>query len=360
MNPFAIAALTCAFATSIHAQTALPPDNFSTEASFTASPNADQGGSLAPASYIISGIYGGTANSVRGAGVLEISKNTPGNRVLPSVDYITHANAHNTAIQFSFDYDSSNTGNGWVGFTVGTDTAEIGQLGSFGALFKSGNIFNFNNNGIWGTGVPLTPATITLELRGSDGGSAFDGGGSVAQIWAGDTSIGTYTLVQLDANNGKFAFASNNQDLGAGGTFDNFIITATLGGGSDYDTWKSANGVTGTATDDDDNDGLTNFKEYAFGLNPTAGSSVNPISVVLDKTSKTFIYTRRTISLSAPAFDYSVWFSTNLGAWTKDTGTSQMVTGTSGQVETVQTTLSALPGDPLPDKLFIQIRAELP
>jgi hypothetical protein len=41
-------------------------------------------------------------------------------------------------------------------------------------------------------------------------------------------------------------------------------------------------GADTTATGDPDGDGMTNQQEYAFGLNPTLGSSVSPITALLD------------------------------------------------------------------------------
>jgi autotransporter-associated beta strand protein len=123
---------------------------------------------------------------------------------------------------------------------------------------------------------------------------------------------------------------------------------------SDYDTWKSANGVNGGDNDDDDSDGLTNREEYAFGLNPTAGSPVNPIAVALDKTNGTFSYTRRLQSLTG--LTYSVWYSTDLAGWTQDTGAAQGTPVVAGEVETVPVTVSsALLANP---KLFIRVKAD--
>ena len=68
-----------------------------------------------------------------------------------------------------------------------------------------------------------------------------------------------------------------------------------------------------------------------------------------------FSYTRRT-SLGTN-LTYSVWFSENLVGWTKDTGATEGTPVPSGDNETVEITLSALPGNPLPAKLFIQVRA---
>ena len=125
--------------------------------------------------------------------------------------------------------------------------------------------------------------------------------------------------------------------------------------GTDYDSWKTDNGVTGGENDDDDNDGLTNHEEYAFGLDPTGGSSVNPITVPLSKTSGTFTYTRRDPSLPDPSLIYSIWYSTDLVTWLEDTGAVGGGTTLNGEVETVPVTISSsLLTNP---KLFIQVRA---
>jgi autotransporter-associated beta strand protein len=130
----------------------------------------------------------------------------------------------------------------------------------------------------------------------------------------------------------------------------------TLDVGSDYDGWVSDNGVVGAEADDDDNDGLTNFEEYAFGLDPTGGSSVNPITSPLNKDAKTFSYQRRDNGLTG--LTYTVWYSTDLSTWSEDTGADQPDgTPDVNDVETINVTLSSLPGNPLPAKLFIQVRA---
>ncbi|MBN8460812.1 MAG: autotransporter-associated beta strand repeat-containing protein [Verrucomicrobia bacterium] len=210
-----------------------------------------------------------------------------------------------------------------------------------------------------GTGALSFLGTVDLDL-----GAANTTGGNLWNLFnlasfaaapdlantAGVTStLGAFTEVsagtwELPVTGAKWVFTEGDGNLA-------YVVTAT-----DYDTWKSANGVTGGENDDDDADGLTNHEEYAFGTDPTGGSSVNPITVPLDKTTGTFSYTRRLQSLTG--LTYSVWTSTDLATWTEDTGatTSQTVTGTVGEVETVQATI---PGTlPLTaPKLFIQVRA---
>ena len=92
--------------------------------------------------------------------------------------------------------------------------------------------------------------------------------------------------LELPVTGAKWVFTEADGNLA-------YVITAT-----DYDNWETANGVTGGPNDDDDNDGLTNNDEYASGLDPTGGSSVNPITVPLNKTTGTFSYTRRLQSLT--------------------------------------------------------------
>jgi hypothetical protein len=145
-------------------------------------------------------------------------------------------------------------------------------------------------------------------------------------------------------------------DLKGDWSFSEATGELTLDAGTDYEAWGTPYGLaTGSEAGDLDNDGVTNQEEYAFGLIPNNGASVNPITVQLDKAAKTFSYTRR--DSSKTDLIYSVWYSTDLSVWSQDTGATHGTPVLSGEVETVQVTLSNLPGDPLPAKLFIQVRA---
>lgn len=123
---------------------------------------------------------------------------------------------------------------------------------------------------------------------------------------------------------------------------------------SDYDSWKSPFGLAGGPDDDDDHDGLSNFEEYAFGLDPQNGSSVRPVILPVNPATGILTYTRRRQALTALA--YTVWFTTDLQTpWNEDPGAVQTVTGTSSEVETVQVALSsALLSN---SKLFVRIAA---
>lgn len=221
------------------------------------------------------------------------------------------------------------TSAGQSNYLSGSETATLSYLGTVdidlsAAETGDGNIWFLIDVASFTGPVPtLSPAAVTSTL------------GAFTEI-----SPGTWELAVTGA---KWTFAENDGTL-------IYTITAT-----DYELWaNSFSPSIGLPAADDDNDGLTNFEEYAFGLLPNNGNSVNPISVPLDKTAGTFSYTRR----SGSDLVYSVWFSENLADWTEDTGALEGTTVPNGDNEIVEVTLSAMPGNPLPAKLFIQVRAD--
>jgi len=103
---------------------------------------------------------------------------------------------------------------------------------------------------------------------------------------------------------------------------------------------------------DNDGDGLSNFQEYAFGLDPTKGSSCNPLTP-LDKTSGMFSYTRRNPSLTG--LTYHVFTSTDLQTWTEEAyPPNETLSATNGDVQTMTVTVAATPFN---GKLFVRVEA---
>jgi autotransporter-associated beta strand protein len=126
-------------------------------------------------------------------------------------------------------------------------------------------------------------------------------------------------------------------------------------GGSPYETWSGgifANPFTNKLpTADPDADGQTNQQEFAFGLDPTTGSSVNPIAQQLDRTSGTFKYTRTKDS----GLNYKIYYSTNLSSWNLNASAIQVPATAIDGVETVTVTLVAVA--PVDSKLFVRVEA---
>ncbi|MBN8460807.1 MAG: autotransporter-associated beta strand repeat-containing protein [Verrucomicrobia bacterium] len=169
----------------------------------------------------------------------------------------------------------------------------------------------------------------------------FDGSDTVTGIVLGPNTMGP----------GTYSSTTHPDYISGTGSL---VIPAT----DPYPAWIAGftfePGADLTKSGDADADGLTNFEEFAFGLAPNSGSSVNPIAVPLDKTNGTFSYTRRLPSLSG--LTCSVWYSTDLAGWTEDTGAVEGIPVVNGEVEIVPVSLSVpLLANP---KLFIQVRAE--
>ena len=122
-----------------------------------------------------------------------------------------------------------------------------------------------------------------------------------------------------------------------------------------YGTWAGGS-FTHAFTDtnptaDPDGDGQNNQEEFAFGLDPTTGSSVNPITQQLDNATGVFKYTRTKNS----GLTYKVYYSTNLSAWTLDASAIQSPATALAGVETVTVTLVA--AAPSNGKLFVRVEA---
>ncbi|MCX6875819.1 MAG: hypothetical protein NTW21_18720 [Verrucomicrobia bacterium] len=126
-----------------------------------------------------------------------------------------------------------------------------------------------------------------------------------------------------------------------------------------YDTWLAsyafASGADQTPTGDPDGDSMTNQQEFAFGLDPTKGSSCNPITVPLNNTAGMFSYTRTANSGLA----YTVWTSIDLADWGTVPAQADQVARVPAVdgVETVDVTLN--PYTPPPGgKLFVRVKAQ--
>ncbi|MCX6872981.1 MAG: Ig-like domain-containing protein [Verrucomicrobia bacterium] len=119
------------------------------------------------------------------------------------------------------------------------------------------------------------------------------------------TGVAALRFVMIDIGN-----------VGSGTVFREIDVLGTATSGTTpYDTWAQgpfANGATLSDKDpahDPDGDGMTNQQEFAFGLDPTTGASVNPITVPLDKATGVFKYTRTKNSGLAYVYQWSATLS---------------------------------------------------
>jgi hypothetical protein len=164
----------------------------------------------------------------------------------------------------------------------------------------------------------------------------------------------TCTIELINSDKGGWGWLSLDDVVLPGGS-----TTPTAPTGSPFATWINTNYPTlsdKTPGGDPDKDGMTNQQEYAFGLDPSSGSSVSPITMQLNKAAGTFRYTRRNPAVSGLAF--TVMTSTNLVGWTPDAGAtaSQTVVSTAGDVQTVAVTLSGVPLTSA--AMFVRVKAE--
>lgn len=233
-----------------------------------------------------------------------------------------------------------------------TGTFSIAKTGAGTLTLSSSNTFKGSTTVTAGTLVLTTATTL-------DNASTLNiASGAVVHLPNTGTDIVAALIIDGVAVNAGTYDSSNT-----GGGFTSGAITGLgriqVGAGTaDYSSWAATfgPGFTDTAADSDpDSDGLSNQQEYAFGLNPISGSSVNPISVSLDKATGLFTYTRRDPALTG--LSYTVETSLNLTTWPPDQGAIQNVISTSDDVQTVQVTLSA--GFPLPEsRFFVRVSAD--
>ena len=298
---------------------------------------------------------------------------------------------------YTFTQNLSINGMGWG--EGGHDLGAI-RVSGLNATF-SGNLSLTGNSGLYTQNAANTSMNVTGAI--SDGGSgygltinAFSGGITLSNssntytgtttVTAGTLSLGNGTtntsladtagvVIGTDATailnlnytgTDSVAALTINGVVKAPGVYGSSdpsgritgTGTLTVGAVSPYTTWANSflpgNNVSNPAGDND-NDGLTNQQEFAFGLSPISGSSVNPILVQLNKTTGQFSYQRRASS----GLTYKVLTSTTLavGSWTQDVTATQVPGATDGNGN--QTVVVTLTGAPLTaTKLFVRVAAE--
>jgi autotransporter-associated beta strand protein len=208
---------------------------------------------------------------------------------------------------------------------------------------------------------------------------------NATNTYTGDTIVSGGTLAVTGssiANSGKLVINGGKVDLTGDETVNTLFFGATPQPRGTYRASHSSTNFTGSGTlivtdgpiddpysiwantflpsndvsnpaGDNDNDGMTNQQEFAFGLSPINGSSVNPIIAQPDQTSGTFTYQRR----ADTGLTYKILRSTDLVTWSEDSNAVQLASATDGNGN--QTVGVTLTGDkPLTAaKLFVRVAA---
>jgi hypothetical protein len=184
----------------------------------------------------------------------------------------------------------------------------------------------------------------------SDNAAVTVAAGATLQLdFTGTDTVGSLTLGGVAIEAGQTCDAASHPGLLAGPGKLKVANTS-----SDYIDWSGSSGyqLSGGPGDDDDFDGLTNFSEYAFGLDPTSGASASPI-VETDRSTGTFTYTRRKPALSQLVYSYES--STTLAAWDPFTPPASDVSDNGDPVESITVTVpAALLAEP---RVFLRVKA---
>ena len=220
---------------------------------------------------------------------------------------------------------------------TGTGKLNVTTFGAATSYSISGTV---TENGLALAGVSVTDGTRTTT-------TAADGTYTIANVPDGIT----YTVTPSKSG---YTFTPATLSLmlsGANQSGNQFTATVASGGHS-YDTWKTgsfANAFTDTiATHDPDGDGLSNFQEFAFGLDPTSGASCTPVTPLIGNE---FTYTRNANS----SLSYSVESSTDLTIWNPAITTELIGAPNTKGVQIVTVTVQ---DTPVNGKLFLRVRAE--
>ncbi|MCX6873755.1 MAG: hypothetical protein NTW21_08100 [Verrucomicrobia bacterium] len=252
---------------------------------------------------------------------------------------------------------------GGLGATVNMTIKGLSPSGTYDLIIYSDWYWNDGNSGYPVTQTVGTGLTGTIYVNHLVGGTAgvlppLTQDTNPADV-NGATNWYRITGLTPDAS-GHLGFRLGD---GANAPVNGFqLIDTTASSGTPYDMWAKgtfANGATLSDKDpahDPDGDGQNNQQEFAFGLDPTTGSSANPISQPLDKATGVFKYTRTKDSGLNYTYQYSTTLSEPWVAFTPVTD-PPLATSISPTVEEVTVEVPAVLLDNN-STLFLRVKAE--
>jgi autotransporter-associated beta strand protein len=222
---------------------------------------------------------------------------------------------------------------GNTGATIDTSSSSatinrpMGDMsGQNGTLTKIGSntlTLNATNTYTGDTIVSGGTLAVTGSSIANSGNLVINSGGKVNLT--GDETVNTLFFGATPQPRGTYRASHSSTNFTGSGT-----LIVTDGPIDDpYSIWANtflpSNDVSNPAGDND-NDGMTNQQEFAFGLSPINGSSVNPIIAQPDQSSGTFTYQRR----ADTGLTYKILRSTDLVTWSEDSTAVQLASATDG------------------------------
>ncbi len=255
-----------------------------------------------------------------------------------------------TGVSFSEGVDFTFTGSAITTLGPGQRVLVVRNLAAFTAVYGSAAAGRVA--GVFANATALSNAGERVKLNDDSGSTVFDFTYSDLAPWpvAADGTGPSLRVIDLAASPESPA----NWTAGVMGG------TPGFGEADPFDEWLALHpSLTGAAnrlpTADPDKDGMDNWSEYAFGLDPDDGASVSPITAGLQRATATFTYTRRDPALTG--LDYKVWTSPDLNGWSEDLAVTETVSDLGGGKQSVTVTLSAAAPLTAP-KLFLRVTAD--
>jgi autotransporter-associated beta strand protein len=250
------------------------------------------------------------------------------------------------------------SGNFTLAGIAAIDTPSVGKtiagtLGGSGGINKTGgSTLTLTANNTYAGPTTVSAGTLSIQHPYlADTAAVTVGINGVLNLdFIGTDVVGSLTIGSNTLPPGIYNASTHPGLLSGNGALEVVSIA------SDYDDWAGPSGfnLTGGPGDDDDGDGLNNFDEYAFGLDPTDPASVSPVTAPAPAAG-TFTYTRRKPSLTK--LDYAYESSTTLADWAPFTPVSEG-TDSGDPVETITVTIpAALLAEP---RLFLRVEAAKP
>ena len=179
------------------------------------------------------------------------------------------------------------------GFEI-TITKALQNLGGTGSLTKSGdgkltltatNSYSGSTTVLSGT---LSLGNGTSNTNLADSAAVIVASGATLDLnYSGNDNVNALSFAGIARPPGVYSAANSPFITGSG------TLTVLTGPATDYDGWAAFQALAGGQVGDDDHDGLTNFEEYALGLDPKDGSSIQAITNLPSPPNGIFTYTRR-------------------------------------------------------------------